>query len=118
MASRLSACICGSAVPGANRGWKPLPQLAAVCLVAVLAGCSTAGRPGGTALPDMDSAAAQTFVSRCSACHSVPHPGRHSYQGWLYLVPLMEQRMAERGMLPLTTEDRGLILAYLQENAR
>ena len=66
----------------------------------------------------MDSAAAQTFVSRCSACHSVPHPGRHSYQGWQYLVTVMEQRMAERGMLPLTTEDRELILAYLQENAR
>jgi hypothetical protein len=48
----------------------------------------------------------------------VPHPGRHSYQGWQYLVTVMEQRMAERGMLPLTTEDRTVILAYLQENAR
>jgi len=88
------------------------------CLVAMLAGCSTAGMPGGTALPDRDSVAAQTFVSRCSACHAIPHPGRHTYQGWSYLVPLMERRMAERNMAPLTDEDRQLILAYLQENAR
>jgi len=84
----------------------------------MLAGCSTAGKPGGTSLPDADSVAAQTFVSRCSACHAIPHPGRHTYQGWTYLVPLMESRMAERGMMPLTAEDRQLILAYLQENAR
>ena len=89
-----------------------------VCLVATLAGCSTAGMSGGTSLPDMDSSAAQTFVSRCSACHAVPHPGRHSYQGWLYLVTVMEQRMAERGMAPLSAEDREVILAYLQANAR
>ena len=66
----------------------------------------------------MDSAAAQTFVIRCSACHAIPHPGRHTYQGWLHLVLIMEQRMAERGMAPLTAEDRAVILAYLQENAR
>jgi hypothetical protein len=30
----------------------------------------------------------------------------------------MEQRMTERGMMPLTAEDRRLILTYLQENAR
>lgn len=89
-----------------------------VCLVATLAGCSTAGMSGGTSLPDMDSPAAQIFVSRCSACHAVPHPGRHSYQGWLYLVPVMEQRMAERGMAPLGAEDREVILTYLQANAR
>lgn len=89
-----------------------------VCLVATLAGCSTAGKSGGTSLPEMDSSAAQTFVSRCSACHAVPHPGRHSYQGWLYLVPVMEQRMAERGMAPLSADDREVILTYLQVNAR
>ena len=90
----------------------------AVCLVTLLAGCSGIGKPGGTSLPDMDTVAAQTFVSRCSACHAVPHPGRHDYQSWLYLVAVMEQRMAERGMLPLSAEDREVILAYLQENAR
>jgi len=118
LASSLSATICGSGFQPQFAPGTALPQLVAVCLVVMLAGCSTAGKPGGTSLPDMDSAAAQTFVSRCSACHAVPHPGRHSYQGWLYLVPVMEQRMAERGMLPLTTEDREVILVYLQENAR
>ena len=95
-----------------------VPLMFSFCLVAMLAGCSTAGRPGGTSLPDMDSAAAQTFVNRCSTCHAIPHPGRHTYQGWLHLVPIMEQRMAERGMAALTAEDREVILAYLQENAR
>lgn len=89
------------------------------CLIAMLAGCGTAGgRSGGPAIPDRDSVAAQTYVSRCSICHALPYPGRLSYQGWLTIVPLMEQRMTERGMMPLTAEDRRLILTYLQENAR
>jgi len=93
--------------------------IVASCLIAMLCGCSTAGgRSGEAYLPDRDSVAAQTFVSRCGVCHAVPHPGRLDYQGWVSLLPLMEQRMAERGMMPLTAEDRQLILAYLQENAR
>lgn len=70
------------------------------------------------AIPDAESPAAQLYVSRCGACHAVPHPGRHDYAGWVYLVAMMEQRMAERGMGGLTDEDRAAILAYLKGHAR
>jgi hypothetical protein len=58
------------------------------------------------------------FVNRCGLCHAVPHPARHEYAGWQYLVPLMEQRMAERGVVPMSGEERAIILSYLEEHAR
>lgn len=73
---------------------------------------------GGLSIPEGESPAAQVFASRCSACHAVPHPGRHSYEAWVYLVSVMEQRMAERGMGELTEEDRATILAYLHDHSR
>jgi hypothetical protein len=76
------------------------------------------GRPAATPIPDADSPGAQAFVHRCGLCHAVPHPARHAYAGWRYLVPLMEQRMAERGVVPLSGEERAVILSYLKEHAR
>lgn len=93
--------------------------LPAACLALVLAGCAgTGGMPAGAYIPDGESPAAQVFVSRCGVCHPVPHPGRHNYDAWVYLVSIMEQRMAERGMEGLTDADRATILAYLQDHAR
>ncbi|MGD8312343.1 MAG: hypothetical protein PVJ66_07075 [Gammaproteobacteria bacterium] len=87
--------------------------------VALLAGCAGQGLTrDGTALPDAGSPAAQLYVERCGGCHAVPHPGRHSYAGWLHLVPLMEQRMAERGMRPLTDRERDDLLGYLRLHSR
>ena len=96
-----------------------LVRLFAVCLSLVLTGCAGAGgTSAGAAIPDGESPAARLYVSRCSACHAVPHPGRHDYGAWVYLVALMEQRMAERGMSGLTDADRTAILGYLQDHAR
>jgi cytochrome c2 len=93
--------------------------LVAACLVQVLAGCAGHGTGGAAmAIPDGDSAAAQLYINRCSTCHATPHPARHDYPAWLYLVPVMEAHMSERGMLGLTDTERATILAYLREYAR
>ena len=88
-------------------------------LVVMLTGCTGRGvLPAGGVLPDAGTPAAQIYSKRCGICHAVPHPARHSYTGWLRLLPLMEQRMAERGIRPLTNEERSAILRYLQAHAR
>jgi hypothetical protein len=87
----------------------------AVCLCLPLAGCVS---NGGRALPDAQSAGARVFVYRCSQCHDTPHPRRHDYAGWKHLIGLMEQRMTERGMMPLTDSERTAILSYLKDNSR
>ncbi|MDH3979852.1 MAG: hypothetical protein OEU91_04985 [Gammaproteobacteria bacterium] len=85
----------------------------------LLSACAgSGGRSAAGAIPDAGSPGAQAFLNRCSICHAVPHPARHVYSGWLSLVPLMEQRMAERGVGPLSGEERSMILAYLKEYAR
>jgi len=91
----------------------------AACLGPLLAGCTSyVQRPGGGLMPEAQSAGARVFVSRCSTCHDTPHPRRHDYATWRYLVGLMEQRMAERGVAPLTDAERSAILAYLKDNGR
>lgn len=93
--------------------------LLAACLLPVLAGCTgMGGMRAGATIPDEASPAAQVYISRCGSCHALPHPGRHGYDAWVYLVSIMEQRMAERGMGGLTDEERADILAYLHEHAR
>jgi hypothetical protein len=88
-------------------------------LILMLCGCAgQGGLRGGAHIPDPDSPAAQIYIVRCGTCHAVPHPARHSYPDWQYLVALMEQRMVERGFSPLTSGERTDILAYLQLHAR
>ncbi len=83
-------------------------------MAVAIAGCIT----GPTPIPDPDSAAAQLYVAKCSACHSLPHPKRNSYREWQHLLVLMQQRMAERGMPAWTREERDTLLGYLQRHAR
>ena len=89
------------------------------CLLVATAGCTlTAGKPAVTPIPDPGSAGARAFSARCGSCHALPHPERLSYPGWLRLLPLMERRIAERGLPPLSAADRSEILAYLKAHAR
>lgn len=89
------------------------------CSGILLAGCSGMGqRTAADTLPDINHAGARTYINRCSTCHSLPHPARHNYAGWQHIVPLMERRMVERGVAPLSDTERSTILAYLKDNAR
>ena len=88
--------------------------LALVILGPALTGC--AGGP--TPIPEPDSAAARLYADRCGACHAVPHPRRNTVDDWHHLLPLMEQRIAERGLTPLTDEERETLSQYLDAHAR
>ena len=69
-------------------------------------------------MPPADTATLQTFNARCGACHSLPHPARHTAQEWPHILGLMERRMRERRHTPLAADERKRILGYLTEHAR
>lgn len=108
-------------IPGRDRRRQShMPaRLTTLIVLIALAGCAGQSlRERGPAVPDAGSPIARVYIERCGSCHAVPHPARHFYAGWRRLVPLMERRMAERGVRPLTDRERSDILAYLQAHAR
>ncbi|MFQ5509126.1 MAG: cytochrome C [Leptospirillia bacterium] len=88
--------------------------IAITMLLSLLAGC--AGAP--TPLPQGESESAVLYRNACGACHSVPHPARHTAEQWEHLLTLMEVRMAERGMAFPEPDARSRILGYLKAHAR
>lgn len=92
-----------------------MKQVLVVSLIVVaLGGCFRATTP----IPSAQSVDAQLYAKKCSACHALPHPKRNTSEQWRNLVPLMERRMAERGMETLTEDERETVLAYLTTHAR
>jgi len=83
-------------------------------LLILLAAC--AGGP--TSIPEPDSAAARLYTEKCSACHALPHPKRHTFAQWQSIFTLMEQRIAERKQPAITTDEKESLLGYLKEHAR
>lgn len=83
-----------------------------ICIM--LFGCM--GRP--TPIPDMGSDEAGLYSSRCGACHSVPHPKRHTARQWEHIIGVMEKELSHRNMPALTAEEKETILDYLKRHSR
>ncbi len=85
----------------------------AVVLGLFLAACAT----GGAAIPEPESAGAKLFLTKCTVCHSWPHPARHSAGEWDHYLDLMETEMEKRKMA-FAKNDKESIRAYLHKHAR
>ena len=79
-------------------------------MLLAVAGCN---RP----LPEQNSAPAQLYASRCGQCHSAYAPGSLSAAMWQVQVQMMEVKMQQYRVPPLTNEERDTILNYLARNA-
>jgi len=95
----------------------PMEQTMKKFLIPLILGI-TACTTGPTPLPEARSPAAKLYAARCGSCHSLPHPRRLHYREWQQMVALMQQRMQERHMPPLTDKEQAIILKYLQNHAR
>ena len=84
-----------------------------VATLGLLTACTTMSY-----LPQAESESAQLYMQRCGACHAAAHPGRHPYTQWQAVISMMETRMSEYGMAPLSEADRNTILTYLEENSK
>ncbi len=89
----------------------------ALASLTLFTACTTPGTHN-TAIPDAESTGARIYSARCSNCHALPHPQRLGYNAWLELLPIMEQRMQERGMLKMGKDERDKLLAYLKAHSR
>jgi len=88
------------------------PKFAGALLVLVLiAGCKPAG------LPDSASPGAQLYVNRCGNCHAPYNPHEMTASMWDTQVTMMEVKIHQAGMPPLTSDERDTILEYLKRHA-
>jgi len=72
---------------------------------------------GAGSLPEEGSPDLALFRSKCTVCHSWPHPKRHNVQEWNHYLNVMETHMKNRG-ITFESEDKEIIRAYLHRNAR
>ena len=68
-------------------------------------------------IPDESSYAAQLYLKRCGQCHQPYSPNQMMASMWAAQVDLMQERMKQTGLAPLTSAERKTILEYLNNNA-
>jgi mono/diheme cytochrome c family protein len=68
-------------------------------------------------LPEEGSADAQLYAQRCGACHAAYNPEVMTPAMWQVKVKLMEEKIRNSGLPPLTEEQSKTILAYLSRHA-
>jgi mono/diheme cytochrome c family protein len=83
----------------------------AALLFFFVAGCKPAS------LPDSNSPGAQLYVNRCGNCHVPYNPHEMTASMWDTQVTMMEVKIHQAGMPPLTSDERDAILAYLKRHA-
>jgi len=105
-----------------QRPWRGLPGgavaagvlrrfgFAVAAMTLAMAGCN---RP----LPEQNTAAGHLYASRCGQCHRPYSPGSLTTAMWQIQLELMQARMQQNGVPPLTGKERDLIMSYLARNA-
>ena len=58
------------------------------------------------------------FEGRCQMCHQLPEPGMLKPAQWKLLLNVMQQRMQQAGVPPLTEDETERLLEYLSARAR
>ena len=91
-----------------------LLQILCLALLLGMASCVSVSHQN---MPEEDTAELDLLKKKCTLCHGLPHPKRHTQEEWGYLLTLMEKRMNEKN-ISYTTEEMIQIKSYLQRNAR
>lgn len=83
-------------------------------LFTAIAACAARQTP----IPEPQSSEALIFLENCGACHSIPHPKRHTYAQWEHMISVMERQIKHEKMAPITDRERNAILGYLKRHSR
>ena len=68
-------------------------------------------------MPEEGSADLALIQEKCTICHGLPHPKRHTVGEWDHMLKLMVDRMKEKDV-SYTSDEMRKIQAYLHRNAR
>jgi Dihaem cytochrome c len=87
--------------------------------IPILAGALAAGLSACARkpLPEQGTYAERIYVNRCGNCHAPYPPAAMTSAMWQLQVRMMQQRIEQAGMPPLTDEQRETILRYLTRHA-
>jgi len=88
-----------------------LTLLVTLAAMVLLASCQS-GK-----IPDQGSYAAQLYVKRCGFCHQPYQPSLMTTEMWRTQVDLMQERMKQIGIAPLSRDERKTIIDYLSSHA-
>ena len=72
---------------------------------------------GTQTIPEPESPSARLFKERCTECHGLPGPKRHTPEQWDHLLVLMDSFMQEK-VIDFPAQEKKLVQDYLHRNAR
>lgn len=82
----------------------------------VLVLCSLACFACDASLPEPESPGAVLYAEHCRGCHRLYAPGVLKPEMWRLMVDRMQGEMVRRGAPPLTSEERRILLSYLERH--
>ena len=91
-----------------------LIQILCLALLLGMASCVSVSHQN---MPEENSADLGLLKKKCTLCHGLPHPKRHTKEEWGHLITIMTKRMNEKN-ISNTKEELSKIKSYLQRNAR
>ena len=96
------------------------PSLMRICslvLFLTLLGINSCATGSHQTMPEEGSAELRLLKKRCTVCHGLPHPKRHTADQWEHLLVFMKEIMTDR-KVPYSEKEFEQIRSYLQRNAR
>ena len=94
-----------------------LMRIYSLVLFLSLLGINSCASGSHQTMPEEDSAELRLLKKRCTLCHGLPHPKRHTADQWEHLLVFMKEIMIERNVTYSEKEFKQ-IRSYLKRNAR
>ena len=91
-----------------------LTQILGFALFLGIASCASVTHQS---MPEEGSTELGLLKKKCTICHGLPHPKRHTAREWGNLLTMMTERMNEKN-ISYTSVEMNQIKSYLQRNAR
>ena len=94
-----------------------LQLLTQILCFAFFLGIASCASVSHQSMPEENSAELVLMKKKCTICHGLPHPKRHTASQWDPLLVWMTEIMTER-KVTYTADEINQIKSYLQRNAR